>query len=77
VDLNTRGGIASHALKLGPAYAAMGAERGQDDPWTPELVADVTRQRRALLPLGQWEDRVRWRDRELAQAVAARRRRRP
>ena len=38
-DLNTRGGIESHAAKLGPAYARMGAERGQHDEWTPELVA--------------------------------------
>ncbi|QAU32983.1 3-hydroxyacyl-CoA dehydrogenase [Janthinobacterium sp. 17J80-10] len=65
VDLNTRGGIASHAEKMGPAYARMGKERGQDDPWTPELVAEVERQRRALLPLDQWKARVSWRDIEL------------
>lgn len=34
-DLNTRGGLASHAEKMGPAYERMGAERGQHDPWTP------------------------------------------
>lgn len=76
VDLNTRGGIASHAAKLGPAYAAMGAERGQHDPWTPELVKTVEEQRRALLPLEQWQDRVRWRDRALMATLAARRKRR-
>lgn len=65
VDLNTRGGIASHAQKMGPAYERMGAERGQHDPWTPELVEAVTRQRRAILPLEQWEARVRWRNRML------------
>jgi hypothetical protein len=64
-DLNTRGGIAEHARKLGPAYARMGAERGQDDPWTPELVEHVTRERRRLLPLEQWEERVAWRDEQL------------
>jgi len=64
-DLNTRGGIAEHAKRLGPAYARMGAERGQDDPWTPELVEHVTRERRQLLPLDQWEERVAWRDRQL------------
>ena len=64
-DLNTRGGIESHAEKMGPAYARMGALRGQDDPWTPELVAEVTRQRRAVLPLDQWDERVRWRDQQL------------
>lgn len=65
VDLNTRGGIASHAEKMGPAYYAMGKERGQDDPWTPELVADVDHQRRTLLPAHKWEDRIAWRDKQL------------
>ena len=68
VDLNTRGGIAAHAEKMGPAYERMGAERGQHDPWTPELVAEVARQRRTLLPLDEWEDRVAWRDTQLAAA---------
>jgi 3-hydroxyacyl-CoA dehydrogenase len=62
-DLNTRGGIAAHAAKMGPAYERMGAERGQHDPWTPELVKQVEEARRALLPLDQWEQRVAWRDR--------------
>jgi L-gulonate 3-dehydrogenase len=65
VDLNTRGGIGSHAQKMGPAYERMGAERGQHDPWTPELVATVAGARRAALPLDQWEARVAWRDTEL------------
>lgn len=64
-DLNTRGGIAVHARRMGPAYARMGAERGQNDPWSDELVAEVTAQRRAQLPLSQWEQRVEWRDRAL------------
>ena len=42
-DLNTRGGIAEHAQRMGPAYARMGAERGQHDPWDAELVAEVDR----------------------------------
>ena len=72
VDLNTRGGIASHAEKMGPAYRRMGAERGQDDPWTPDLVAKVTAERRAVLPLDAWEERVAWRDRQLMALLAAR-----
>ncbi len=68
-DLNTRGGIASHALKMGPAYARMGAERGQHDPWTPELVEGVAAQRRARLPLERWEARTAWRDRRLMALV--------
>ncbi len=72
-DLNTRGGIAAHASRMGPAYARMGAERGQDDPWTPDLVAEVERQRRALLPLDRWAERVAWRDRRLMALARARR----
>jgi 3-hydroxyacyl-CoA dehydrogenase len=72
-DLNTRGGIAAHAERLGAAYARMGADRGQDDPWTPELVAHVTAERRALLPIERWEERVAWRDRALIAAERGRR----
>ena len=72
VDLNTRGGIERHASLLGPAYEAMGAERGQRDPWTPDLVATVTKQRRDLLPLPDWEARVRWRDQAIMRTLAGR-----
>jgi L-gulonate 3-dehydrogenase len=69
VDLNTRGGIASHAQKMGPSYARMGAERGQNDPWTPDLVAGVEAARRSALPLEHWDERVAWRDRALMNLV--------
>ncbi|MGO3152743.1 MAG: 3-hydroxyacyl-CoA dehydrogenase [Galactobacter sp.] len=62
VDLNTRGGITAHAERMGSAYERMGAERGQHDPWTTDLVANVNQQRRKVLPLDQWEERVAWRD---------------
>src|SRR5262245_16978090 len=65
VDLNTRGGVAAHAERMGPAYERMGAERGQRDPWTSDLVARVTAERRTLLPIEQWDERVAWRDRML------------
>ena len=71
VDLNTTGGIARHAERLGPAYLEMGAERGQHDPWTPELVAEVEAQRRRFMPLSEWGERVRWRDRMLMHILAA------
>ena len=72
-DLNRRGGIAAHAKIMGDAYAAMGAERGQHDPWTEELVSRVDAERRKLLPLSLWDERVRWRDRQIMAALAARR----
>ncbi|MED5395343.1 MAG: 3-hydroxyacyl-CoA dehydrogenase [Pseudomonadota bacterium] len=74
-DLNTRGGIAAHAALLGPAYARMGAERGQRDPWTNDLVEQVTNSRRRQLPLDQWAERVAWRDRELMALASFRRNR--
>jgi 3-hydroxyacyl-CoA dehydrogenase len=71
-DLNRRGGIGAHARIMGDAYAEMGRERGQYDPWTPVLVQKVEAERRALLPLDQWENRVRWRDRQLMALLATR-----
>lgn len=76
-DLNTRGGIEEHARRLGPAYARMGAERGQHDPWTPELVAKVTAARRAQVPIEQWSERTAWRDRQIMAALAGRSARSP
>lgn len=64
-DLNVGGGIAAHAARMGDAYHRMGMERGQDDPWTEDLVAMVAEERRALLPLEAWPERVAWRDRRL------------
>lgn len=74
VDLNTQGGIEAHAQRLGPAYERMGAERGQHDPWTPELVAQVASERRTVLPLDRWQERTSWRDRALMALLAHRRR---
>lgn len=72
-ELNTRGGIEAHAEKLGPAYARMGAERGQDDPWTPELVARVAGELHERLPPARWNERVAWRDDALIALERARR----
>jgi L-gulonate 3-dehydrogenase len=72
-DLNQRGGIEAHARRMGPAYERLGAERGQHDPWSVELVAKVAAARRAQMPLDQWESRVAWRDRALMAMLAARR----
>jgi L-gulonate 3-dehydrogenase len=73
VDLNTRGGIGVHGPRMRDAYARMGGLRGQDDPWTDDLIEQVTAQRRAQLPLSEWDDRVAWRDRMLIQLEQARR----
>ena len=69
-DLNTRGGIERHATVMGPAYARMGAERGMDEPWTPDLVAKVAGQLHARQPLSHWADNVERRDRALMRLLA-------
>ncbi len=72
-ELNTRGGLEAHAEKLGPAYARMGAERGQDDAWTPELVAQVAAELRTHGSPGSWDERVARRDDALIALERARR----
>ncbi|MBC6457892.1 3-hydroxyacyl-CoA dehydrogenase [Actinomadura sp. HBU206391] len=72
-ELNTRGGIERHARLLGPAYARMGAERGQDDPWTPDLVAQVAASVHEGLPSEEWAEHVSRRDRALMRLEQARR----
>ena len=73
VDLGTRGGIAGHAERMGPSYERQGAERGQHDPWTPDLVEKVVAARRAILPLDKWEERGAWRDEGLMQLLRTKR----
>lgn len=69
-DLNYRGGLAEHARRMGERYRQMGAERGQPEGWSEALVAHATAERRALLPLEDWEARVAWRDERLMVARA-------
>ncbi len=72
IDLNTRGGIEAHAARMGPHYLAMGRERGQNDPWTDDMIAAVAQARRAVLPLGAWAERTAWRDRQLMEQLRLR-----
>jgi hypothetical protein len=72
-ELNTRGGLESHAEKLGPAYARMGEERGMASPFSPELVARVAAELHERLPPERWDERVAWRDEALIELERARR----
>jgi L-gulonate 3-dehydrogenase len=65
-ELNTRGGIDRHARVMGPAYARMGAERGEPEAaWDQELVSEVSASVRRRFPRETWDDNVAWRDRAL------------
>jgi L-gulonate 3-dehydrogenase len=72
-QLNARGGIRAHAAVMGPAYERMGAERGQHDPWTADLVAAVAADVDARLPPEDWDEQVVRRDKALIALERARR----
>lgn len=71
-ELNTPGGIRAHAARMGPAYARMGAERGERVDWREDLVARVDAERRAAVPLEVLPMRAAWRARAVARLVALR-----
>lgn len=73
-DLNTAGGLRGHAERLGPAYAAIGRDRGEKaHDWPPALVDRVEAERRAVLPEAALPDRRIWREKALARLLNARR----
>jgi L-gulonate 3-dehydrogenase len=71
-ELNTPGGIRAHASRMGPAYARMGAERGETVDWHPGLIDRVEAERRAEIPADRLPARAAWRARAVAALVAAR-----
>jgi 3-hydroxyacyl-CoA dehydrogenase len=73
IDLNAQGGMADFCRKLGPMYYDLAKEQADPRPWGEALVAEVDRQRRAKVALGQLDARKAWRDRCLAALVKAKR----
>jgi L-gulonate 3-dehydrogenase len=63
--LNVQGGIKAHVSRMGDSYASMGAVRGQNDPWTPELVEKVSGDIDRLFPIDKWSENVLRRDEAL------------
>lgn len=74
VDLNTQGGIAKHAERMGPYYFRMRQARGIRPAWGGELVQHVEAARRRRVPLARWAERGAARDRALMALLRARRR---
>lgn len=72
-DLNYRGGLADHASRMARRYFEMAEDLGPPEPWDEALVGEAVRQRREILPLEDWEERVGWRDRKLMDILRARR----
>lgn len=71
-ELNTPGGIRAHAARMGPAYARMGAERGEVVDWHPGLIDAVEGQRRAEIAAEDLPARAAWRAKAVARLVAKR-----
>ena len=71
-ELNTPGGLAAHAKRMGPAYKRMGEERGESVEWTPELVERVVRARNEVRGNVTTSELTAWRARAVAQIVAIR-----
>ncbi len=72
IDLNAPGGVADYAQRLGPLYHSVAMDRRAPQPWSDDLVAAVTAERRAVLALSDLPARTAWRDRELMALVAHR-----
>lgn len=68
-DLNTAGGIAVHAARMGPAYRRMGEARGETVDWHDALVSRVTAERRAACPEADLPKRAAWRAGAVARLV--------
>lgn len=72
-ELNTPGGIRAHANRMGPAYKAMGEERGEVQcDWPDQLVARVEAERRSVIAQEDLPQRAAWRVKAVARLVAAR-----
>jgi 3-hydroxyacyl-CoA dehydrogenase len=73
IDLNAPGGIADYAKRLGPLYQRIAASTREHHVWSPELISEVERQRRMILPADDLTRRMAWRDERLI-ALAAHKR---
>jgi len=65
IDLNAPGGVADYAQRLGPLYQSIAASRAGHRVWDAPLIAEIERQRRAVLAAGDLATRSAWRDRRL------------
>lgn len=64
-ELNTRGGIERHSQTIGAEYGRMATERGGDNPWTSEVIGEISAQVRQRLPTAGWSSFVHSREQVL------------
>ncbi|MCU0868584.1 MAG: 3-hydroxyacyl-CoA dehydrogenase [Burkholderiales bacterium] len=72
IDLNAPGGVADYGARYKASIHGM-VDGITHEPWSPELIAKVEAERRALLPQADHDTREAWRDRRLMALVAHKR----
>lgn len=70
IDLNAPGGVVDYGQRYGPLYRDVDRQRGDDDPWDADTLAELGQQRRELLSATDLPDRQAWRDRRLMALMA-------
>jgi 3-hydroxyacyl-CoA dehydrogenase len=65
IDLNAPGGLADYCGRYGGMYQSISQEQASTEPWSPELVDQLQKARREMLPTEALAERRNWRDRRL------------
>lgn len=65
IDLNAPGGVADYCSRYGGMYADMARDQTDCSQWSQATIANVERQRRAVLPEADLINRRIWRDTRL------------
>lgn len=65
IDLNAPQGLAEYCSRYGGMFRSIAEEQVDTEAWSPDLVAELERQRRELLPQDELLQRRLWRDRRL------------
>lgn len=65
IDLNAPGGLADYCERYGGMYQSIAREQASTDDWSPDLIANLQKARRELLPSEELGTRRNWRDRRL------------
>ncbi|WP_396434503.1 3-hydroxyacyl-CoA dehydrogenase [Limnohabitans sp.] len=65
IDLNAPGGLADYCARYGGMYQSIAQDQASTADWSPELIAQLQKARRQLLPEEALADRRQWRDRRL------------
>lgn len=65
IDLNAPGGLADYCDRYGGMYQSIAREQASTDGWSHDLIANLQKARRELLPAEELGARRNWRDRRL------------